>query len=190
MESGMLLGMYRVTLTDAQRLELRQRTRQRDLAPSTRDRLEMLRLADAGWSAPRIARHLGQHEQTVRTWLKAFLDRGFAALVNKPRGGKHSALTPAILDTVRTELAKAERTWTAAQLTDWIAEHHDVRLSVDRVRRHLRRAGLSWQRTSRSLKHKQDPTEVADRQTMLNELAKKGTWASSTSATSTKRGSR
>jgi putative transposase len=170
----MLLTMYRVNLTDEQRVELRQRTRQRGLAPSTRDRLEMVRLTDAGWSAPRIARHLGQHEQTVRTWLRAFLDRGFAALVNKPRGGKHSALTPAILDAVRVELAKAERTWTAAQLTDWIAQHHDVCLSVDRVRRHLRRAGLSWQRTSRSLKHKQDPAEVAAKQATLDALEKKG----------------
>ncbi len=186
MEFGMLLTMYRVTLTNAQRTELRQRPRQRGLAPSTRDRLEMVRLADAGWSAPRIARHLGQHEQTVRAWLKAFLDRGFDALVNKPRGGKHSALTPAILDAVRAEIAKAERTWTAAQLTAWIAQHHGVRLSVDRVRRHLRRASLSWQRTSRSLKHKQDPAEVAERQAVLTDLAKKGTWASSISATSTK----
>jgi transposase len=178
--------MYRVKLTDEQRLELRKRTRQRGLAPSTRDRLEMVRLAAAGWSAPRIARHLDQHEQTVRAWLKVFLTAGFAALVNKPRGGKHSVLTPPILDAVRAELVKAERTWTAAQLTDWIAQHHGVRLSVDRVRRHLRRAGLSWQRTSRSLKHKQDPAEVAERQAMLNELAKKGTWASSTSAILTK----
>ena len=181
--------MYRVTLTDEQRAELRQRTRQRGLAPSTRDRLEMVRLADAGWRAPRIARHLGLHEQTVRTWLKAFLDRGFDALPNKPRGGKSSALTPTILAAVRVELAKAERTWSAAQLTDWIAEHHDGHLSVDRVRRHLRRAGRSWQRTSRSLKHKQDPTEVAERQAVLDDLAKRGTWASSTSATSTRRAS-
>ncbi len=99
----MLLTMYRITLTDEQRTELRQRTRQRGLAPSTRDHLEMVRLADAGWSAPRIARHLGQHEQTVRAWLKAFLSGGFAALSNKPRGGKHSALTPAILDAVRRD---------------------------------------------------------------------------------------
>lgn len=182
--------MYCVTLTDEQRAELRQRTRQRSLAPSTRDRLEMVRLADAGWSGPRIARHLGQHEQTVRTWLKAFLERGFDALVNKPRGGKSSALTPAILDALRVELGKAERTWTAAQLTAWIADHHGVHLSVDRVRRHLRRAGLSWQRTSRSLKHQQDPTKVAESQAVLTDLEKRGPWASSTCATSTRRASR
>ena len=166
--------MYRVTLTDDQRSELRQRTRHAGLTPSTRDRLEMVRLSDTGWSVPRIAPYLGQHEQTVRAWIKAFLAAGFDALSNKPRGGKQSALTPAILGAVRSELAKGTRTWTAAQLADWLAEHPGVRLSADRVRFHLKRAKITWQRTSRSLKHKQDPAEVAERQAVLTELAKKG----------------
>ena len=72
----MLPFMYWITLTDEQRLDLRQRTRQAGLAPSIRDRLEMVRLADAGWSVPRIAQHLGQHEQPVRAWIKAFLAGG------------------------------------------------------------------------------------------------------------------
>ncbi len=167
--------MYRITLTDEQRQELRQRTREVGLAPSTRDRLEMVRLSDAGWSVPTIARHLGQHEQTVRAWIKAFLVGGFAALPNKPRGGQESALTPAMLAAVRSEIATGTRTWTAAQLADWVAEHHGVRLSTDRLRVHLRRAKISWQRTSRTLKHKQDPTEVAERQAVLDDLKKKGT---------------
>jgi transposase len=134
----------------------------------------MVRLSDVGWSVPTIARHLGQHEQTVRAWIKAFLDGGFDALPNKPRGGKQSALTVSILDAVRAELAKGGRTWTASQLADWVAEHHGVRLSTDRLRVHVRRAQISWQRTSRTLKHKQDPVEVAERQAALAELAKKG----------------
>ncbi len=166
--------MYRITLTDEQRQELRERTRRAGLAPSTRDRLEMVRLSDAGWSVPRIARHLGQHEHTVRPWIKAFLAGGFDALPNKPRGGKVSALTAAMLESVRAEVARGERTWTAAHVADWIAERHGVRLSADRVRIHLRRAKISWQRTSRTLRHKQDPTEVADRAAVLADLAKKG----------------
>jgi transposase len=165
--------MYRITLTDAQRQALRERTRQRGIAPSTRDRLEMVRLADAGWRVPTIARHLGQHEQTVRAWIKAFLAGGFDALPNKPRGGGQSALTPAMLDTVRTEVANGTRTWTAAQLADWVAEHHGVRLSTDRLRVNLRRAKISWQRTSRTLNHKPDPVEVAARQAVLDDLEKK-----------------
>jgi putative transposase len=166
--------MYRITLTDEQRGELRERTRQTGLAPSTRDRLEMVRLADAGWSVPRIARHLGPHEQTVRTWIKAFLAGEFEALPNKPRGGKKSALSAPMLESVRAEVARGTRTWTAAQLADWVAEHHGVRLSADRLRIHLHRAKISWQRTSRTLKHKQDPAEVAEREAVLTDHAKKG----------------
>ncbi len=185
----MLVCMYRIRLTEEQRDELRRRTRQAGLAPSTRDRLEMVRLSDAGWSVPRIARHLGQHEQTVRAWVKAFLGGGFEALPNKPRGGRASALTAPMLESVRAELAPGARTWTAAQLADWVAAEHGVRLSADRLRRHLKRARISWQRTSRTLRHKQDPAEVAEREAVLAGLAKRGMPASSTCATWTRRAS-
>jgi putative transposase len=169
-----VVGMYRITLTDEQRRELRARAHQVGLAPSTRDRLEMVRLSAAGWSVPRIARHLGHHEQTVRTWIKAFLTGEFDALPNKPRGGKESALSAPLLESVRAEVATGTRTWTAAQLADWVAEHHGVRLSADRLRIHLHRAKISWQRTSRTLRHKQDPDEVAERAAVLTDRAKKG----------------
>ena len=164
--------MYRVTLTDEQRQDLKQRTHRPGLPASTRDRLEMVRLADAGWSVPKIARHLRQHEQTVRAWVKAFLAQGFDALGNKPRGGKQPRLTPEHLAAVRAEVARGGRTWSAAQVGEWLAENHGVRLSAERLRVHLRRAGLSYQRTSRSLRHKQDPAQVADKRATLETLQK------------------
>lgn len=166
--------MYRITLTNAQRLELQHRARQPGIAASTRDRLEMVRLSDVGWSVPKIAQYLGAHEQTVRSWIKAFLAGSFDALPNKPRGGKQSALTPAMLEAVRAELAPGQRTWDAGQLADWVAEHHGVRVSASRLRIHLKRAKLSYKRTSRSLRHKQKPDEVAEKQAMLQVLEKKG----------------
>lgn len=169
----MLSSMYRITLTDDQRHDLQRRTRAPSLSASTRDRLEMVRLSAVGWSIPRIARHFDQHEQTVRFWIKAFLAGGFDALVNQPRGGKSSALTPAMLDALRTEVATSQRTWTAPQLADWLADHYGLRLSTGRLRVHLKRANLSYQRTSRSLKHKQKPDEVAEGVATLDRLEKK-----------------
>jgi transposase len=134
----------------------------------------MVRLSDAGWSVPKIARHLGQHHQTVRAWIKAFLQSGFDALPNKPRGGKTSRLTPLMLESLRAELAKADRTWSSPQLADWLAQHHGHHISPGRLRVHLKRAKLSYQRTSRSLKHKQDPKQFAERKAALEALAKKG----------------
>jgi putative transposase len=139
----MLRPMYRVTLTNEQRQELQRRTRQVGIAPSTRDRLEMVRLSDAGWSVPKIARHLGLHEQTVRAWIKAFISRGFDALTNTPRGGDTSELTPVMLEAVRAEVAKGTRTWSAGEIADWVANQHGVRISPGRMRVHLKRAKLS-----------------------------------------------
>ena len=45
------------------------------------------------------------------------------------------------------------------------------------MRVHLKRAKLSYQRTARSLKHKQHPEEVAERTAQLEELEQKGPWA-------------
>jgi transposase len=165
--------MYRVTLTDEQRRELQQRTHQRGIAPSTRDRLEMIRLSDAGWSIPTIARHLGQHDQTVRFWITAFLTGGFDALPNQPRGGKQSSLTRAMLDDLRSEITSSQRTWTAPQIADWLPDQHGIRLSPGRLRVHLKRAKLSYQRTSRTLKHKQNPAEVVEKQALLQAFEKK-----------------
>ena len=173
-EFGKLLSMYRGTLTDEQRQELQRRTRQRDMAPSTRDRLEMIRRAAAGWRIPTIACHLGQHEQTVRAWIKVLLARGFDALPNKPRGGTASALTPAIVAAVRPELIEEHRTWTAAHLVAWVAGQDGVRLSTGRLRIPLNRAKRSYHRTSRTVKHKQKPAEVIENQAAIEDVEKQG----------------
>ena len=169
----MLQAMYRVTLTTDQRNELQHRTRQAGIAPSTRDRLEMVRLSDAGWSVPKIARQFGVHEQTTRAWIKAFLAAGFDALTDKPRGGDHSAVTPTMLESVRAEIAKGDRTWSAKQSADWVAEHHGARIGPGRMRVHLKRAKLSYQRTARSLRHKQQAEQVDQGKTQLAALEKK-----------------
>src|SRR5437016_3764891 len=152
--------MYRITLTDDQLHELNRRAHQPGVVPSTRDRLERVRLSHIGWSVPRIARHLSQHEQTVRRWVKAFLTGGFEALVDQPHLGLTSALPPALLEQVRAQLLQADRTWTGPPLAQWLAAEHQVCLSADRVCFHLKRAHIAYKRTARSLKHKQDPVAL------------------------------
>ena len=110
--------MYRVQFDEDARRELIRRAHQPKIKPRTRDRLEMLRLSDAGWSIPKIARHLRQHEQTVRHWIKVFLLEGFDALVDPPRPGKPSAITSEILAQVRQWIEKGDRIWSAGQIAD------------------------------------------------------------------------
>jgi transposase len=173
--------MYRVQLTDAQRDELERRAHDPRTKPRTRDRLEMVRLSDAGWGVPQIARHFRCHEETVRPWIKAFLARGFDALADQPHPGQQSQLTPAMEETIRTELRRDARTWTAAQLATWVAEQFGVSLSPAQLGRRLKRAGIVYKRASRSLKHKQDPEAVAAAQQEIAAQEKRGRAVSSTS---------
>jgi transposase len=165
--------MYRVHLTEEQRDELQRRTRAPKLMRRTRDRLEMVRLSDAGWSIPQIARHLRLGEKNVRHWIKRYLTGGFDALPDQPHRGQSSCLTPALVAALQQEVEQSRRSWTAAQMADWLAEHHGLRLTPNHLARRMRRAGYSYKRTERGVKHKQDAEEVAWRQADL-ETAEKG----------------
>lgn len=187
--------MYRVRLTEEQRLELKRRTRKAGLAPRTRDRLEMVRLSDAGFSIPKIAEHLGAHEDTVRDWIKKFLSAetpsdghtgsgGFEALPDKPHPGQRSVMTEEMLVGVKEHIRTSGRTWTTRQIADWIEAEYGVRLSLGWLRELLKRVDLAYKRTSRSLRHKQKPDEVAEKKAELTALEKGGSKACSMSATS------
>ena len=86
-------------------------------------------------------------------------------------------MTPAVRDAVRQELEKGDRTWTAPQLAAWVAQQCQVSVSTSHLRRFLRRWKLSYKRTTRSVKHKQKPEEVAAKRGELAELEKRGSRA-------------
>ena len=154
-------------MTEADRAELRARTR--GAGSRTRDRLEMVRLADAGWSVPRIARHLGCHEQTARRHVKAFLARGFAALPDRPRPGRPPIVAEADLLALEAVLDAGGRTWTARQLVAWLGAERGVAVHPDHLRRLLRRRRFGWKRTVASVAHKRRDQAAYDAK--VDELA-------------------
>jgi transposase len=149
----------------------------------------MVRLSDGGWSIPKIARHLQFHEQTVRTWIKAYLTDGFDALNDQPHVGQSSAITPDILAQVRRWTQTNERTWNAPQIAIEAAKQFGLVRSLDQWRRLLRREGLTYKRTRRSLRHKQKPERVARKRADLQTLKKGGPPDSLISASKTRPGS-
>lgn len=106
----------------------------------------------------------------MRRWIKAYLGGGFDALADRPHVGKQSALTAEMLRTVRDEIAGGGRTWNAGQIGQWLQQRHGDGLSADRLRVHLKRAGLVYKRTSRSLMHKQSADQVVAKQAALTTL--------------------
>lgn len=143
----------------------------------------MVRLSNAGWSVPRIARHFEVHHQTVRYWIKAYLASGLDALDDQPHAGQRSAITDEILAAVESLIGTANRTWTAQQVADWVTEHYRITRSAKQWRRLLKRIGQSYKRTGRNLHHKQKPDEVAAAKQEMIALEQKGAMNCSMSAT-------
>jgi transposase len=153
--------VIRVRLTEEQWTEWERRWRQRSLAPRVRERLEMIRRSDLGWSPPRIAAAMGVHEQTVRKYVKAFLTGGFDALADRPRTGRPPTVTRTDLDALAVlldESAAVGRTWTLPQAAQWLTTERGVTVSTGRLSVLLKQRRFRWKRTKRSVRHKRkDP---------------------------------
>jgi len=162
--------MLRIQLDDATRTQL-QALRHTGLSPAARDRLEMVLLSDAGWSAPRIAAHLGRHPHTARKALRLFLQQGAAGFARRRPGPPPDQARRDRITGLLTELLGQERTWTSAQLGEALRPH-GIALGTRQVRRYLKLLKAGYRRTASSLKHKQDPAKVARATTVLGGLKK------------------
>jgi transposase len=163
--------MIRIHLEDTTRDELRS-LRRKPLPPKVRDRIEMLTLADAGRSAPRIAAHLGHCGQAVRDTLKGSLDQGTDALYPRRTGpAPDTARRDRVAEELRRSLAE-DRTWTGRQLSEALAAR-GIGLGPRQVRRHLKRIKAGYRRTASTLKHKQDPAEAERAGKVLGNLKAK-----------------
>jgi transposase len=164
--------MLRVTVTDDERAALQALRRESALSPLERDRVEMVLLAAAGWSAPRIAAHLGRCEPTVRTTLRRYAAGGPAGLRQQRTGPPPNTAHRAQITTALGRLLDQDRTWTAAQLAEALAET-GITLSTRQTRRYLHAMGARWRRVARTLRHKQDPARVAHAAAVLDAVKKR-----------------
>ena len=166
--------IIRVNLTSEQRDELNWRSRQRVLAPRTRERLEMIRLSDLGHTVPQSAASLGRHEQTVRAVLKASEADGFAALADAKRSGRPATLLPEhlqALEQLLDESALKGQAWSLPLMVEWLKTRFGISISTERLSVLLKKRKFRWKRTQRSLRHKQtDPDLQAAKEADLELL--------------------
>jgi transposase len=154
--------MIHLTISEEQRRELDRRLRQQGSAPLPPLRLEMIRLAAQGWRIPRIAQHLGCHEQTVRKFVKAFQKEGFAGLADRLRPGAPRRLTDEHLTALEHLIDQTDRTWTTPQLAAWLEREHQVRVHPDYLSQVLHQRRFTWKRTKRSVAHKRKDPDLYD----------------------------
>jgi transposase len=142
----------RVVLTDGQRADLRQRLRQHALSPRLRRRLECIRLADLGWSAPGVAAHLGLDQATIRRTIHRLDCGGLDGLADRPRSGRPRKLNGRDLDALEGLLSGAaaqNETWTLARLAGWLSRTRGAAISPGRLGVLLRQRGCGWTRPDR-----------------------------------------
>ena len=155
----------KIQLDQAQRQALNRLTLLPNLTPRLRLRLEMLRLSDLGFSVTQIAASLQTHPQTVAKFLKAFLAGGFEALKDKPHPGLAPKLLEEHLRALEAELdqaAQGERTYTIAQMVEWLYKHYGIKISKGHLNRVLARRGFRWKRTKTSLQHKKNNPQLQE----------------------------
>jgi len=129
----------------------------------------MVFLSDAGWSAAKIARHVGHHPHTVRSALKGFRDRGTAAFSPDTPGPQPDYARRAELTAKLSQLLAQDRAWTARQLADALA----VGIGHRQTRRYLALLRATYRRTAQTVGHKQDPAKVKRAEGVLAGLKKK-----------------
>jgi transposase len=154
--------------------------RQATWSPRVRERLEMVKARALGQDLPSIARWCGRTVRTVDQWLRHYLQGGVAALADAPRRGRPPVVTPAYraalvqaVEQSPRELGLGFDVWTSARLATYLAEQTGVRVSAGWVRTLLTQQDFVCGRPKHTLKHLQDPEEVAACQAALAAAEKK-----------------
>lgn len=140
-----------VKLTEEEDLTLQQLSvnhKHRDI----RTRAAGIMLLGSGISPKEIATRLGCTWQSVYNWANAWKKKGICGLLIGHKGGRHYALSDAMIATA-TEAARAE-SMTLKQIGQRIEEVHGEPLPcrLDTLGAALKRAGFSYKRGRYSLK--------------------------------------
>jgi transposase len=142
--------MLFVTLTDDQRRELQQVSRQ--AVGRVALRAHMVLLSGRGYDVPTIAGSHDCGEDGVRTWLHRYAADGIAGLEDEPRRGRppQDPLAQQIVDAQASQSpdcsGQVQSGWTVALLATFLAQRFRLVLSPRSVRRELTAAGWRWRR--------------------------------------------
>ncbi|WP_372405419.1 IS630 family transposase [Streptomyces luteireticuli] len=156
----MVMKPLGLELSTQQVAELRRRLKCRDLVPNERMRLDCVRLAAQGRTAPQIASILDKHVVTVRKALHRFLDGGFGALADAARPGRPPRWGREDLDALEAMLDEAAvrgEIWTLPALAEWLRRERGVVLDSSWLSVLLHRDGFRWKCTRDSIRHQADP---------------------------------
>ena len=167
--------MFRITLNDTEKAELRQVARQ--AVGRVSERAHFVLLAAQGYSPPKIGALLGYEAQTVRNWLQSYQAQGWQGLVDEPRTGRPQK-EPYLTAIVQAQASQPppnsgylQACWTVALLVLHLAQRFRVAVTPATLRRALHGAGFHWTRPKLAPAHRRDPQREAKEERLKQVLA-------------------
>jgi len=137
-----------------------QRLFQTTTCPRTRLRAQMVLLSSDGYSVAEIAGITHQSDDTVRHWLRRFLDHGWRGLLEAPRSGRPAAITPAVEQFLHECLQGTPRdfrisrpSWTTNLLAQVVRRRLKLKVTGECIRQHLERIAGVCRRPTWTVKH-------------------------------------
>ncbi len=128
--------------------------------PRTRLRAQMVLLSSDGYPVAQIADITHQSDDTVRHWLRRFLDRGWRGLLEAPRSGRPAAITPAVEQFLHECLQGTPRdfrisrpSWTTELLARVMRRRLKIDVTAECIRQHLERIEGVCRRPTWTVKH-------------------------------------
>jgi len=137
-------------------------------------RASIIRLNNAGWSAPKLATHFGRNLQSVHNDLNRFEQFGVEGLADGKATGATPKVTPEMETFMHSKLAE-DRVWNSTLLGEAVEQVFGVRIKREAIRVKLLELGYSWKRTRYAPGKQVDPEVVAEHQASLETL-KRGHW--------------
>lgn len=170
--------MIRICLPQEEVARLDQLYRQ-ETDPKTRDRLQIIRLAQRGRAHQDIALDLAISPRTVQRWLNAYLDHGVQGLRRRKAKGRSAAIPAAMSEEIRRWVIQGPQAqgldranWTQEELAEHLYKTHGLRASRAAMGRFCRKIGIRLYRPSyRYLRG--DPVKQVQAQQDIGELKKK-----------------
>lgn len=128
--------------------------------PRTRLRAQMVLLSSDGYPIAEIAVITHQSDDTVRRWLKRFLDHGWRGLLEAPRSGRPAAITPAVeqflhecLQGTPRDFRIARPSWTTDLLAKIVRRKLKISVTGECIRQHRERIEGVCRRPTWTVKH-------------------------------------
>ena len=124
-----------------------------------RSRAQMVLLAaEQRLTAAQIAEIVRTSEETVRRWLKRYLDEGVEGLRDAPHPGAPRKVTAEYREGLIHAVRRRPRSlglpfslWTLRRLADYMAERTGIRVEYETVRVHLKEAGIVLSRPQHTI---------------------------------------